>query len=76
MEALRRINLDNKEKEYEEYDTMLQEKYPILKRPKFKSKFHEWDNNLTIYENWGFEGISLIWLKLLKLPIAQTGFVP
>lgn len=70
MEALR-INLDNKEKEYEEYDTMLQEKYPILKRPKFKSKFHEWDNNLSIYENWGFEGISLIWLKLLIEPMMQ-----
>lgn len=59
--------MDNRE--YDDYDEMLQEKYPILKRPKFESKFHEWNNDLTIYENWGFEGISLVWLKLLIEPM-------
>lgn len=55
-------------KEFEDYDRMLQEKYPILKRPDNR----EYPNpNYTIYQNYGFEGISLAWLKTLINPMME-----
>lgn len=60
-----------KDKEFQEIDAMLQEKYPILKRPHFDEKYHRFNNEYTIYQNWGFEGLSVVWLKQLIEPMME-----
>ena len=60
-----------KDKEFEEIDAMLQEKYPILWRPHFDEKYHKFNNECTIYQNWGFEGLSAVWLKQLIEPMME-----
>ena len=57
--------------EYKDYDELLQNKYPVLKRPKFDNKYHDFDKNYTIYQNYGFEGITTYWFRELIEPMMQ-----
>ena len=60
-----------RDKEFEEIDAMLQEKYPILWRPHFDEKYHKFNNEYTIYQNCGFQGLSVVWLKQLIEPMME-----
>lgn len=47
---------------------MLQKKYPLLKRPPISNR-GDYNNNYTLYQNYGFEEMGIPWLKNLIDPM-------